>query len=236
MMRNRIKLVIAASIVAILTTSCNAAEGTLFGRVFRGFFREASEVHPPPKVSKPILVPGFANPTTAQKFEKLIQDAGARASIKQVGKDTVLSAVAQGKQISDKSLRQEAYETILLETERYNHKAAKEQLHDLAEQVTDEIITELASSPQDPSQNGIDRQQQPQSATTNATIVSNEAGSKNIRSGPGTEYGVKFTAVPGDRVQILASGQDRGGFVWYKVYCPGSGADGWIAAQLIQAD
>jgi serine/threonine protein kinase, bacterial len=72
-------------------------------------------------------------------------------------------------------------------------------------------------------------------AETNATIVG-ESGSKNIRSGPGTSYDSPHTAYPGDRVKIVDSAQDKGGFTWYKVYFPKSGADGWIAAQLIRVD
>ncbi|MCY7274085.1 MAG: SH3 domain-containing protein, partial [Phormidesmis sp. CAN_BIN44] len=216
------------------------------------FFREASKVHPPLKVptkppgrvpgihpplqAKAILVSEYPNLDAARQFEKLIQDIGAKAKIKEVGKKAVSDARVQTPQISEKSLEQVAYETVHSEMERYANKVAKEKFDDLAGQMRDEIITELASPPPDPSQNGTDPQQQPQPATTNATIVSNKAGSKNIRSGPGTEYGVKCTAVPGDRVQILASGQDRGGYVWYKVNCPSSGVEGWIAAQLIQTD
>jgi serine/threonine protein kinase, bacterial len=70
----------------------------------------------------------------------------------------------------------------------------------------------------------------------NATIVSQTSGSKNVRSGPGTTYGVKHIAYPGDRVRIIESSQDAGGYTWYKVYFPKSGADGWIAAQLISRD
>lgn len=73
------------------------------------------------------------------------------------------------------------------------------------------------------------------SGNTNAMIIG-QPGSKNIRSGPGTNYRVRHTAYPGDRVRILDSGRDQGGYVWYKVYFPISGADGWIAAQLIQID
>lgn len=79
-------------------------------------------------------------------------------------------------------------------------------------------------------------QQQPNpvavNSGTNAVIVG-EPGQKNIRSGPGTAYGVQHIAYPGDRVRILGSDYDRGGYLWYKVYFPNSGADGWIAAQLI---
>ena len=75
----------------------------------------------------------------------------------------------------------------------------------------------------------------PPSTGTNATIVGT-SGSKNIRRGPGTNYGVQHIAYPGDRVRILTSGRDRGGYLWYKVSFPKSGATGWIAAQLINRD
>jgi serine/threonine protein kinase, bacterial len=64
-------------------------------------------------------------------------------------------------------------------------------------------------------------------------IIAGKAGSKNIRSGPGTNYPVKHTAQPGERVKIIGSGSDRGGYPWYKVYLPSSGAEGWIGAQLV---
>lgn len=70
---------------------------------------------------------------------------------------------------------------------------------------------------------------------TNAVIIG-DPSSKNIRSGPGTEYEVQQTAYPGDPVQILDSAQDSGGYTWYKVRFPQSGAQGWIAAQLVEVD
>jgi serine/threonine protein kinase, bacterial len=72
-------------------------------------------------------------------------------------------------------------------------------------------------------------------AATNGTIIG-EAGSKNVRSGPGTSYDSPHMAYPGDRVQIIDTSRDKGGFTWYKVYFPQSGASGWIAAQLVKAD
>jgi len=71
---------------------------------------------------------------------------------------------------------------------------------------------------------------------TNATIVSNEPGSKNIRSGPGTSYSVRHIAYPGDRIIIQTSSTDPGGYTWHKVTFPKSGAEGWIAAQLVRRD
>jgi serine/threonine protein kinase, bacterial len=73
------------------------------------------------------------------------------------------------------------------------------------------------------------------SDSTNAVIVGNK-GETNIRSGPGTNFGVQHIAYPGDRVKILASAQDNGGYIWYKIYFPKSGASGWIAGQLLQPD
>jgi serine/threonine protein kinase, bacterial len=70
---------------------------------------------------------------------------------------------------------------------------------------------------------------------TNAVIVGNK-GETNIRRGPGTNFGVQHIAFPGDRVKILASEQDNGGYLWYKVYFPKSGASGWIAGQLLQPE
>jgi serine/threonine protein kinase, bacterial len=70
---------------------------------------------------------------------------------------------------------------------------------------------------------------------TNAVIIGNK-GQTNIRKGPGTNYPPQHYAYPGDRVKILASAQDRGGYIWYEVYFPKSGASGWIAGQLLQPD
>lgn len=71
--------------------------------------------------------------------------------------------------------------------------------------------------------------------STNAIIVGSPE-SKNIRTGPGTNFATKHIAYPGDRVQIVGQGKDGGGYLWYEVYFPKSGARGWIAAQLIQVD
>lgn len=75
----------------------------------------------------------------------------------------------------------------------------------------------------------------PKTDDTNAILVG-EAGSKNIRNGPGTKFATVHLAYPGDRVRILETAQDAGGYTWYKVYFPKSGADGWIAAQLVKVD
>ncbi len=73
------------------------------------------------------------------------------------------------------------------------------------------------------------------SGDSNATIAG-QAGSKNIRSGPGINYNTTHIAYPGDRVVIRDTSTDAGGYTWDKVYFPQSGAEGWIASQLVSRD
>ncbi len=83
-----------------------------------------------------------------------------------------------------------------------------------------------------------DNPDQPPNSTadsTNATVAG-QSGSKNIRSGPGTSYGTAHVAYPGDRVVIRDTAKDAGGYTWYKIYFPKSGAEGWIAEQLLAPD
>ena len=75
----------------------------------------------------------------------------------------------------------------------------------------------------------------PPTDPTNAVLIG-EAGSKNIRSGPGVSYGKVHDAFPGDRVVITNTDQDADGYTWYEVSFPKSGAKGWIAAQLVKKD
>jgi uncharacterized protein YraI len=75
----------------------------------------------------------------------------------------------------------------------------------------------------------------PPSMQTNATIVG-EPGYKNIRSGPGTDYSKKHIAYPGDRVRVIESTRNSDNFPWYKIYFPKSGAEGWIAGNLLAID
>ena len=70
---------------------------------------------------------------------------------------------------------------------------------------------------------------------TNATIAG-QAGSKNIRSGPGINFDTAHITYPGDRVVIRDTSTDAGGYTWYKIYFPKSGAEGWIASQLVNRD
>jgi serine/threonine-protein kinase len=41
---------------------------------------------------------------------------------------------------------------------------------------------------------------------------------------------------PGDRVQILDTAKDQGGYLWYRIFAPASNRQGWLAAQLIKPD
>jgi hypothetical protein len=73
------------------------------------------------------------------------------------------------------------------------------------------------------------------STTGWGTLHSND-GRINLRTGPGTVNKAAGYGVNGDRVQVLDSSQDSGGYSWYKVSFPKSGAIGWVAAQLIKVD
>ena len=71
--------------------------------------------------------------------------------------------------------------------------------------------------------------------SANAVIVG-EPGQKNIRSGPGTNYAARHIAYPGNRIRVISKGYDKEGYIWYRVYFPQSGAEGWIASQLVKVD
>ena len=104
------------------------------------------------------------------------------------------------------------------------------------------VIVQAAPAPASPSEKEPAPVKEPapekptkNTGNTNATIVG-QPGSKNVRSGPGTAYGSNHVAYPGNRVRVLERGSDVGGYTWYKVYFPESGADGWIAGQLLSID
>jgi serine/threonine protein kinase, bacterial len=71
-------------------------------------------------------------------------------------------------------------------------------------------------------------------ANANATVVG-EPGVKNIRSGPGTGFGVLLQGYPGDRIQVLSVTNNTDGHPWYRVALP-NGGEGWIAGQLVEPD
>ena len=94
---------------------------------------------------------------------------------------------------------------------------------------------EKESAPEKPVKEPTPEKPTKSTGNTNATIVG-QPGSKNVRSGPGTVYDSKHVAYPGNRVRILERSSDVGGYTWYKVYFPESGADGWVAGQLLNID
>lgn len=234
MLKRHVNLIVITFFIAGFMVSCHAVDD-----LGKGIIGIADNV-PPIKIP----APADASAEAAKRFEQLIKGAGQRA--KQAGKsaarDRLSVATGSERQIYKESLWQVAYDTTLSELQRYNKRSAtkfaEQELRDLAQQMTSDTITEVEQENQTRIQNGNGsppQAQSDQSAATNATIVG-EPGSKNIRNGPGTNNGVMYSANPGDRVKILETGQDQGGYTWHRVYFPDSGAAGWIAAQLIQRD
>ncbi|MCM1983112.1 serine/threonine protein kinase [Lyngbya confervoides] len=93
----------------------------------------------------------------------------------------------------------------------------------------------VGSNPPPVSQSPATDPSNPNTWETNAQIIG-KAGQKNIRSGPGTDFSVRHIAYPGDRVQVISEDYDKGGYLWYNIYFPNSGAEGWLAAQLLKID
>jgi hypothetical protein len=152
----------------------------------------------------------------------------------------------QQKQASDREIAElKAREEQRLEAEQRQREEAERRRKEAEQQLAEEqrrrqeAEARLEAARQYPSQPQIQPPSQPppkvSSRGTNAT-VSGTPGTKNMRSGAGTAYGVVGTVRTGERLQILGSSYDRGGYQWYKVYHPQSGTTGWIAAQLISSD
>jgi TolA-binding protein len=152
----------------------------------------------------------------------------------------------QQKQASDREIAElKAREEQRLEAEQRQREEAERRRKEAEQQLAEEqrrrqeAEARLEAARQYPSQPQIQPPSQPppkaSSSGANAT-VSGTPGTKNMRSGAGTAYGVVGTVRTGDRLQILGSSYDRGGYQWYKVYHPQSGTTGWIAAQLISSD
>lgn len=64
-------------------------------------------------------------------------------------------------------------------------------------------------------------------AATNGTV--NSAIGVNVRSGPGTGYGIRFALADGQSVSIIEKGEG-----WYKVNC--SAGTGWVCADYIKIE
>ena len=72
--------------------------------------------------------------------------------------------------------------------------------------------------------------------TTNATITGDPSQQKNIRAGNTTDAEVLFELPVGSRVRVIDSRRNSDSYVWYKIYSPQYGREGWIASHLIQLD
>lgn len=83
-------------------------------------------------------------------------------------------------------------------------------------------------------------QSRPQSSTrahsSAATLVGQSGGAINVRKGAGTHHEVAHIGYPGDQVDVLASGSDKGGKTWYQVRFPKSQATGWISGDYLQQE
>ena len=122
----------------------------------------------------------------------------------------------QRKRQEAEALRQEA-ERKRLEAERKRLEAERK----AAQQPKTVYVPVQPSSP-------------PPATTSNTNArVGGKTGWKNIRSGPSTNYGVLGEAYTGEPIQVLGNGRDEEGYLWYRVYHPKSGTNGWIAAQLV---
>ncbi|MEL7223481.1 MAG: SH3 domain-containing protein [Cyanobacteria bacterium J06576_12] len=71
---------------------------------------------------------------------------------------------------------------------------------------------------------------------TNASIVGDSDFQKNIRTEPGTDFGVVGELEVGERVRIITSIRNKDDFPWYKIYYPPTNLEGWIAGHLVKVD
>ncbi|NJN22233.1 MAG: SH3 domain-containing protein [Leptolyngbya sp. RL_3_1] len=56
----------------------------------------------------------------------------------------------------------------------------------------------------------------------------------NVRSGPGTEYGVLLTKAPEDYVNVMAQAFSSECATWLQVEAPITGATGWVHADYVR--
>jgi hypothetical protein len=189
-------------------------------------------------------VPPPTPPSPSNNWTKIAIALGSVGVLALVG--SVVHFQEQQKQASDREIAElKAREEQRLEAEQRQREEAERQRKEAEQQLAEEqrrrqeVEARLEAERKYPSQPQIQPPSQPppkvSSSGTNAT-VSGTPGTKNIRSGAGTAYAVVGTVRTGDRLQILGSSYDRGGYQWYKVYHPQSGTTGWIAAQLISSD
>ncbi|CEJ46702.1 serine/threonine protein kinase [Umezakia ovalisporum] len=146
-----------------------------------------------------------------------IKEAEQKLADSEKQKEDVQKALAEEekKRQEAESLRAEA-EKNRLAAERMRREAEKK-----AAAAPKTIVRRIIVNPSSGSSGG-----------TYATI-GGRPGTKNIRSGPGTDYGVVGTGLTGQPIEILGRDYDRSGYLWYQVYHPSSGITGWIAGQLV---
>jgi uncharacterized protein YpmB len=70
----------------------------------------------------------------------------------------------------------------------------------------------------------------------NATVSGRPDDERNVREGAGTTYKVITKLVGTDRVKIIKSEIDSGGYPWYQIQNPKFKGNGWIAGHLIDPD
>lgn len=88
-------------------------------------------------------------------------------------------------------------------------------------------ITSTAPPPPEPITPPAPQPPQPQTGT-----VIGEKPTKNLRGGPGTDYGITGEINNGEDIIILDKALDRGSYPWYKIRTQ-SGHVAWIGAHLI---
>ena len=193
---------------------------------------EASvSVPPEPAVSEPTQavipqhpsVPPTVNQARFPEWQKAILTGGV------IGIFVLVSAVLLRGQVSDLLSRNSP--TPAVETERSTSDKAVSASPEPSTPTNDSTSQVTRPAPPPPVEIALP----PNADQTNARIAG-DPGSKNIRSGPGTNYAQTHIAYPGDRITIITSDHDQGGFLWHNVYFPKSQAQGWIAAQLVKAD
>jgi hypothetical protein len=77
------------------------------------------------------------------------------------------------------------------------------------------------------------RTPQPAGAPTAEVVTGRIASSQdavNVRSGPGTGFGVSNTVASGAQVDVIGVNANR---TWYRIRLPNSDAEGWVAIQLV---
>ncbi|BFM39423.1 protein kinase [Synechocystis sp. LKSZ1] len=142
--------------------------------------------------------------------------------------DLKMAQIEKEKEEAQKALEEEKKDRE--EAEKLRAKAEENRL--AAEQKRLEAERKAAATPKTIVRRVIVNNPSNSSSGSSATI-GGQSGSKNIRSGPGTNYSVVGQGYTGDSLEILGNDIDAGGYIWYRVYHPDSGTTGWMASQLV---